>query len=61
MGIADPSRESSKEFATRDAALGWFREHEAAAGVPYVKGRGWYGLRRLLTDEGPKSPQMRKR
>jgi hypothetical protein len=35
---------------TRDAALGMFRDLEAAAGVASIKGRGWYGVRRASTD-----------
>src|SRR5689334_10709113 len=29
-------------------------ELEAAAGVSRIKGRGWYGLRRILMDTAPK-------
>jgi integrase len=35
---------------TKDAALGMFRQLEEIAGVKYVKGRGWYGVRRQATD-----------
>jgi len=32
------------------AALCAFKKSEACAGVPHVKGRGWYGLRRVAAD-----------
>jgi hypothetical protein len=36
---------------TRDAALGMFRELEHFADVHTIKGRGWYGVRRVASDE----------
>lgn len=39
---------------TRAAALEKFHELERAAGVTPVDGRGWYGLRRIATDQTPK-------
>jgi hypothetical protein len=53
-GIANPRGRYAQQEATRDAALGWFHELEAAAGVQQMKGRGWYGLRRILIDTAPK-------
>lgn len=53
-GIANPRGKHAQSEVTRDAALGWFHELEAAAGVQHVKGRGWYGLRRIITDTAPK-------
>jgi integrase len=41
---------SSPKCLTRDAALGMFYRLEAAAGVPHVEGRGWYGVRRIAAD-----------
>lgn len=35
---------------TRDAALKMFHHLETVAGVPSVRGRGWYGIRRIATD-----------
>lgn len=35
---------------TRDGARQLFRELEDIAGVEHVKGRGWYGLRRIAAD-----------
>jgi len=51
-GIANPRGESAQQAATRNATLGWFRELEPAAGVSQADGRGWYGLRRILMDNG---------
>jgi hypothetical protein len=53
-GIADPAGKYAQQSVTPDAARGWFRELEAAAGVQHVEGRGWYGLRRILTDTAPR-------
>ncbi len=38
----------------REAALRFFHELEMLSGVKPVDGRGWYGLRRVSTDLGPK-------
>ena len=40
-------------MATRSeyVLLGWLRKAEKAAGVPHVKGRGWYGLKRRYVGE----------
>ena len=54
QGIAKPTGKHASQSVTPDAARGWFRELEAAAGVQQVKGRGWYGLRRIVTDRAPK-------
>jgi hypothetical protein len=35
---------------SRDGARIAFQELERIAGVPHVRGRGWYGLRRVATD-----------
>lgn len=35
---------------TRDAALKMFHQLEEIAEVTSVKGRGWYGVRRIATD-----------
>ena len=54
QGIAKPSGRRTQTAVTRDAALKWFQELEATAGVQSLKGRGWYGLRRIFTDEAMK-------
>ena len=35
---------------SRDGARAAFQDLERIAGVPYVRGRGWYGLRRIAAD-----------
>lgn len=41
---------TSLDSANVNTALGWLREAERKAGVPYVKRRGWHGIRRTWSD-----------
>jgi hypothetical protein len=52
-GAAAVSKPESFLPATRDALRKWFHGLERAAGVEPVKGRAWYGLRRLTMDQAP--------
>lgn len=58
--VTEPLRaqlaQSEAKPLNRSTLDGWFMEAEAIAGVAHVKGRSWYGLRRVFldaaTDEG---------
>ena len=54
--ICRPSQAGAPPIHRR-AVLVWFHEAERLAGIPEVRGRGWYGLRRASVD-GAKDAQI---
>ena len=54
--LCRPSQASAPPIHRR-AVLAWFHEAERLAGIPQVKGRGWYGLRRASVD-GAKAAEI---
>jgi hypothetical protein len=59
QGAADVER-ARRAPITRDALRKAFHALEVAAGVTPVEGRGWYGLRRVSTDEAPRYTSDRR-
>lgn len=57
--VCRPTMGKAKPIA-RTAVLGWFHDAELLAEVPEVKGRGWYGLRRVNVDEAKKRGASRE-
>lgn len=52
--FAEPERHGIAGPIDRTALRKWFRAAEELAEIPYVKGRGWVGIRRRSVDEGKK-------
>ena len=49
LGVAQ-AKHATHQSIDETAVRTWFHEAEALAGVPNVRGRGWYGLRRAGVD-----------
>lgn len=53
QGAVNPSNPATMQPVTNGALNKWFKKLEKASGVSTMPFRGWYGVRRLLTDEAP--------